>query len=199
MRVRKSVLITLLLGLLTAGMTSAQIRPTPAPPIIGAKSYLMIDSETGHVMATHQADELLYQASLTKLMTTYVVFHALKRQEIQLNDTITVSEKAWRTPGSRMFIEVGKQVSIKDLVLGMIVQSGNDASVALAEQVAGSESVFAELMNQYAQSLGMATSHFVNSTVALTDFDKSVYNTRPSPSLAGFTCAFVNQYCSHFY
>ena len=145
-------------------MASAQIRPTPAPPIIGAKSYLMIDSETGHVLATHQADERLAPASLTKLMTTYVVFHALKRQQIQLSDSVTVSEKAWRTPGSRMFIEVGKQVSIEDLVLGMIVQSGNDASVALAEHVAGSESVFAELMNQYAQSLGMASSHFVNST-----------------------------------
>ena len=164
MRVRISLQITLLLSLLAAGMTSAQIRPTPAPPIIGAKSYLMIDSQTGHVLATHQADERLAPASLTKLMTTYVVFKALKRQQIALSDAVTVSEKAWRTPGSRMFIEVGKQVSIEDLVLGMIVQSGNDASVALAEHVAGTESVFAELMNQYAQGIGMASSHFMNST-----------------------------------
>ena len=164
MRVRKSVLISFLLSLLVTSVASAQIRPTPAPPIIGAKSYLMIDGETGHVLATHQADERLAPASLTKLMTAYVVFQALKRQQIQLTDSVTVSEKAWRTPGSRMFIEVGKQVSIQDLLLGMIVQSGNDASVALAEQVAGDESVFAELMNQYAQSVGMASSHFMNAT-----------------------------------
>jgi D-alanyl-D-alanine carboxypeptidase (penicillin-binding protein 5/6) len=164
MRVRNSVLISFLLSLLVTSIASAQIRPTPAPPIIGAKSYLMIDGETGHVLATHQADERLAPASLTKLMTAYVVFQALKRQQIQLTDSVTVSEKAWRTPGSRMFIEVGKQVSIQDLLLGMIVQSGNDASVALAEQVAGDESVFAELMNQYAQSVGMASSHFMNAT-----------------------------------
>ncbi len=164
MRVRNFILISVFLSLLSSGIVSAQIRPTPAPPIIGAKSYLMIDGETEHVLAMHQADERLPPASLTKLMTAYVVFQALKRQQIQLTDTVTVSEKAWRTPGSRMFIEVGKQVSIQDLLLGMIVQSGNDASVALAEQVAGDESVFAELMNQYAQSVGMASSHFMNAT-----------------------------------
>ena len=165
MRVRKSLLASVvLLGLLTSAVVNAQIRPTPAPPIIGAKSYLMIDHETGHVLASHEPDERLAPASLTKLMTTYVVFQALKRQQIQLSDQVTVSEKAWRTPGSRMFIEVGKQVSVQDLLLGMIVQSGNDASVALAEQIAGAESVFAELMNQYAQSVGMASSHFVNAT-----------------------------------
>jgi serine-type D-Ala-D-Ala carboxypeptidase (penicillin-binding protein 5/6) len=164
MRVRNFILNSVFLSLLATGLASAQARPTPAPPIIGAKSYLMIDGETGHVLAMHQPDERLAPASLTKLMTAYVVFHSLKRQQIQLTDTVTVSEKAWRTPGSRMFIEVGKQVSIQDLLLGMIVQSGNDASVALAEQVAGDESVFAELMNQYAQSVGMASSHFMNAT-----------------------------------
>ena len=165
MRVRNYFLASLfLLSLLTAAVSSAQLRPTPAPPIIGAKSYLMIDSQTGHTLAEHQADERLAPASLTKLMTTYVVFHALQQQQIQLTDQITVSEKAWRTPGSRMFIEVGTQVAIKDLLLGMIVSSGNDASVALAEHVAGTEAVFADLMNQYGQSIGMASSHFMNST-----------------------------------
>jgi D-alanyl-D-alanine carboxypeptidase (penicillin-binding protein 5/6) len=165
MRASSSLLILcLFLCLLGASIASAQLRPTPAPPIIGAKSYLMIDSRTGSVLATHQADDRLAPASLTKLMTAYVVFHALNRQQIQLADGVTISEKAWRTPGSRMFIEVGKQVSVQDLVLGMIVQSGNDASVALAEQIAGTESVFAELMNQYAQQIGMASSHFMNST-----------------------------------
>jgi len=164
MRVCNFILISVFLSLLSSGIAFAQARPTPAPPIIGAKSYLMIDGETGHVLAMHQADERLAPASLTKLMTAYVVFQALKRQQIQLTDSVTVSEKAWRTPGSRMFIEVGTQVSIQDLLLGMIVQSGNDASVALAEQVAGDESVFAELMNQYAQTVGMASSHFMNAT-----------------------------------
>ncbi len=165
MRARHYFLFTFfLLSLLAAGVSAAQLRPTPAPPIIGAKSYLMIDSRTGHTLATHQAGERLAPASLTKLMTAYAVFHALQREQVQLSDAVTVSEKAWRTPGSRMFIEVGKQVSIQDLLLGMIVQSGNDASVALAEQVAGTESVFADLMNQYAQSIGMASSHFMNAT-----------------------------------
>jgi D-alanyl-D-alanine carboxypeptidase (penicillin-binding protein 5/6) len=165
MRARNYCLFSFLaLNLLLAGVSAAQLRPTPAPPIVGAKSYLMIDSQTEHVLAEHQADERLAPASLTKLMTTYVVFHALKDQQIQLSDEVTVSEKAWRTQGSRMFIEVGTQVSIEDLLLGMIVQSGNDASVALAEHVAGAESVFADLMNQYAQSIGMASSHFKNAT-----------------------------------
>ncbi len=165
MRARNSFLFSfLLLSLLAAGVSTAQLRPIPAPPIIGAKSYLMIDSQTGHVLASHQANDRLAPASLTKLMTAYVVFHALEQQQIQLSDNVTVSEKAWRTPGSRMFIEVGKQVSIQNLLLGMIVQSGNDASVALAEKVAGTESVFADLMNQYAQTIGMASSHFMNST-----------------------------------
>jgi D-alanyl-D-alanine carboxypeptidase (penicillin-binding protein 5/6) len=97
-------------------------------------------------------------------MTTYVVFSALQRGQITLDEAVTVSEKAWRTEGSRMFIEVGTRVTVKDLLLGMIVQSGNDASVALAEHIAGSESVFAEMMNQHAAALGMHSSHFRNAT-----------------------------------
>ena len=158
----KTLILVLLVLPFTAG--ASEFRPIPAPPVIGAKSYLMIDGTTGHVLASHQADERLAPASLTKLMTAYVVFQALERQQISLEDPVTVSEKAWRTGGSRMFIEVGSQVSVRDLLLGMIVQSGNDASVALAEHVAGDEAVFAELMNQYAQALGMVSSHFQNST-----------------------------------
>lgn len=143
---------------------AAEPRPTPAPPVVGAKSYLLIDSKSGHELASLEPDSRLAPASLTKLMTAYVIFHALQDELIRLEDIVTVSEKAWRTPGSRMFIEVGKQVSVKDLMLGMIVQSGNDASVALAEHVAGSESVFSELMNQQARALGMLSSSFVNTT-----------------------------------
>ncbi len=139
-------------------------RPVPAPPLIGATSYFMIDSKTGRELASLQPDTPVPPASLTKLMTAYVVFNAIKDNQIRLDEEVTISEKAWRTPGSRMFIEVGKRVSVQELLLGMIVQSGNDASVALAEYVAGSESVFAELMNQYASSISMHSSHFVNAT-----------------------------------
>jgi len=138
--------------------------PTPAAPIIGAKSYLVIDSKTGHEIAALDADAPLAPASLTKIMTAYVVFSALKQGQVTLDEEVTVSEKAWRTEGSRMFIEVGTRVTVQDLLLGMIVQSGNDASVALAEHVAGSESVFAEMMNQQAAAIGMLSSHFRNST-----------------------------------
>jgi D-alanyl-D-alanine carboxypeptidase (penicillin-binding protein 5/6) len=138
--------------------------PTPAAPIIGAKSYLVIDSKTGYEIAALNADAPLAPASLTKIMTTYVVFSALTQGQITLDEEVTVSEKAWRTEGSRMFIEVGTRVSVQDLLFGMIIQSGNDASVALAEHIAGSESVFAEMMNQHAAAIGMHSSHFRNAT-----------------------------------
>jgi len=147
-----------------AAAHTAEPMPAPAPPIIGAKSYLVIDAQTGQELASLNPDTGLAPASLTKLMTTYVVFSALKQGQIRLEDEVTVSEKAWRTEGSRMFIEVGTRVSIENLLLGMIVQSGNDASVALAEHIAGTESVFAELMNQNAAKLGMHSSHFRNAT-----------------------------------
>lgn len=138
--------------------------PVPAPPIIGAKSYIVIDGKTGHELASLNPHEALAPASLTKLMTTYVVFDALKKGQISLEDEVTISEKAWRMEGSRMFVEVGSRVAIKDLLMGMIVQSGNDASVALAEHVAGTEGVFAELMNQHAARLGLRSTHFLNAT-----------------------------------
>lgn len=150
--------------LLHLSVSYAVPMPTPAAPTIGAKSYLVIDSKTGHEIAALNADEALAPASLTKIMTTYVVFSALKQGHITLQEEVTVSEKAWRTEGSRMFIEVGTRVTVEDLLLGMIVQSGNDASVALAEHVAGNESVFAEMMNQHAAALGMISSHFRNAT-----------------------------------
>ncbi len=149
---------------LAVSVCAAQVMPAPAPPIIGAKSYLVIDSTTGQELASLDPDIPLAPASLTKIMTTYVVFHALKQGQVKLEDEVTISEKAWRTEGSRMFVEVGTRVTIEDLLMGMIVQSGNDASVALAEHIAGTESVFAELMNQYAEKLGMQSSHFKNAT-----------------------------------
>jgi D-alanyl-D-alanine carboxypeptidase (penicillin-binding protein 5/6) len=142
----------------------ADVMPTPAAPIIGAKSYFVIDAQTGHEIAALEADNPLAPASLTKIMTTYVVFSALRQGQITLEEEVTISEKAWRTPGSRMFIEVGTRVTVQNLLMGMIVQSGNDASVALAEHIAGSESVFAEMMNQHAAALGMYSSQFKNAT-----------------------------------
>lgn len=163
----KFCIALLSLCLLSAGAPNvafAQDAPVPQPPIIGAKSYLLIDGSTGAELASLKPDERLAPASLTKLMTAYVVFQALAEGQISLDDEVTVSEKAWRTQGSRMFIEVGTRVRVEDLVLGMIVQSGNDASVALAEHVAGSESVFVQVMNQNAARLGMAGSSFMNTT-----------------------------------
>ena len=145
-------------------LTKAATLPVPAPPVIGAKSYMLLDGNSGYELAAHEPDVQLAPASLTKIMSAYAIFKALDEGQITLEDEVTVSEKAWRTPGSRMFIEVGKRVAVKDLVMGMIVQSGNDASVALAEHVAGTESVFAEVMNRYAIELGMNDSHFMNAT-----------------------------------
>ena len=161
MRVRLLALIALFFAV---SSSAADLRPVPAPPIIGATSYLVIDGRTAHEIAALEPDKPVAPASLTKLMAAYVVFKTLREEQIALGDEVTVSEKAWRAEGSRMFIEVGKRVSVEDLLLGMIVQSGNDASIALAEHVAGSETVFAEMMNQYAQALGMLSSNFVNAT-----------------------------------
>lgn len=146
------------------GSALAQDIPIPDAPVIGAKSYYVVASKTGRELASLEPDRKLAPASLTKLMTAYVVFKSLDEGQITLEEEVTVSEKAWRTPGSRMFIEVGTRVKVGDLIKGVIVQSGNDASVALAEHIAGTESVFAEVMNRYAAALGMHNSHFTNAT-----------------------------------
>ena len=159
---RLSTLLPILLVL--AQTATAAGLPIPAPPKIDAKSYILQDLHSGRVLAQSNADTAAPPASLAKLMTAYVVFRDLRAGNIQLQDHVTVSEKAWRTKGSRMFIEVNKQVSVEDLLQGMIIQSGNDASVALAEHVAGSEEAFAQLMNNHSRRLGMTNSHFTNST-----------------------------------
>lgn len=138
--------------------------PLPAPPEVAASGYLLLDFHSGKVLAERNSEKRLEPASLTKIMTAYTIFRELQQGNINLQDTVLISEKAWRTPGSRMFIEVGKRVKMLDLIKGMIIQSGNDACVALAEHIAGSESTFAELMNNHAKRLGMTNTHFVNST-----------------------------------
>jgi D-alanyl-D-alanine carboxypeptidase (penicillin-binding protein 5/6) len=136
--------------------------PIPDPPQLAAKSYLLIEHNSGRVLAESNADERLEPASLTKILTAYVVFRELSAGNVKLSDKVLISEKAWRTGGSKMFVEVGERVSVEDLLKGMIIQSGNDASVALAEHIAGSEAAFAELMNTHARRLGMTNSHFAN-------------------------------------
>lgn len=136
----------------------------PSPPSLAASSWLLMDADTGKVLVSHNADERLPPASLTKLMTAYLVEHELSRGNIDRDDQVLVSEKAWRTGGSRMFIQEGSQVSVDQLLQGVIIQSGNDASVALAEHIAGGESAFADLMNQQADRMGMVNTHFANAT-----------------------------------
>ncbi|MEO5343130.1 MAG: D-alanyl-D-alanine carboxypeptidase [Gammaproteobacteria bacterium SHHR-1] len=136
----------------------------PAAPQIKAEGYILVDFASGNVLAELEADKRLEPASLTKIMTAYVVFRELQQGRLALTDKVRVSEKAYRMTGSRMFIEINSEVSVEDLLRGMIIQSGNDASVALAERVAGSEEIFAQMMNQQAQRLGMSQTHFTNST-----------------------------------
>jgi len=136
----------------------------PGAPQVDARSYILVDYQTDKVLAASNPTERMEPASLTKLMTAYIVFHELSIGKLKLEDMVTVSEHAWRSEGSRTFIELGKPVSVNDLILGMIVQSGNDATIALAERVAGTEDTFAQLMNSTAKSLDMVGSHFENSS-----------------------------------
>jgi D-alanyl-D-alanine carboxypeptidase (penicillin-binding protein 5/6) len=151
------------LGLTVVGAAAAQQGPLPEPPRIEAGSYVLLDYATGDVLAAGNPDAQLGPASLTKLMTAYIVFDAVEAGLVALDEQVYVSERAWRMRGSRMFIEVDTHVSVGDLLQGLIVQSGNDASVALAEHLAGSEEAFVEIMNEYAARLGMANTVFKNS------------------------------------
>ena len=162
MRMNKFIIV--LLQLVFCHSLNAGVVVVPAPPAIKASSYLIMDFDSGQILVAENIDERLPPASLTKIMTAYVAASELAENHITLDDVITVSEKAWRMTGSRMFIEVNKQVSVRELLDGIIIQSGNDASVAMAEHISGDESVFAELMNQHAKQLGMFNTHFVNAT-----------------------------------
>jgi D-alanyl-D-alanine carboxypeptidase (penicillin-binding protein 5/6) len=154
--------IILLLALLVSLAAHAQL--APQPPTVAAKSWLLLDAASGQVLASYNPDTKAEPASLTKLMTAYLVFAALKQKTLKPDQVVPVSTKAWKTGGSRTFIEPEKPVTVEELLNGMIVQSGNDASVALAEAVAGSEEVFAQMMTREAQRLGLKNSSFTNST-----------------------------------
>ncbi|OEH48419.1 D-alanyl-D-alanine carboxypeptidase DacC [Legionella parisiensis] len=137
---------------------------TPAPPILNAKAYILIDVYSGKIIAEKNSEERLPPASLTKMMTLYVLSNALHHEQIHLTDNVRVSRDAWKIGGSRMFIKEGQQVPVEDLLKGIIVDSGNDACIAMAEHVGGTENSFTDLMNQQAQNLGMKNSHFTDST-----------------------------------
>lgn len=146
--------------LTAAGM----ITPNPTAPSIAGTAHILQDYDSGHILMSENADERMPPASITKLMTSYVVSQEIHDGNIKLDDEVLISEKAWRMIGSRSFIEVNTKVTVEALLRGMIVQSGNDAAVALAEHVAGSEEVFAQMMNQYAQKLGMVNTNYENAT-----------------------------------
>src|SRR5579863_6048106 len=146
-----------------AASAAASAAPIPTPPALDARAYILVDYQSARVLAQSHADERAEPASLTKLMTAYVVFKALAENRLKVTDLVTISEHAWRAEGSRTFVQVGTQIPVDILIKGMIVQSGNDATIALAEKVGGTESAFAQMMNEYAQRLGMKGSHFENS------------------------------------
>jgi len=145
-------------------LSFVQAAIVPAPPKVNASSFLVLDYDSGRHLVSENIDERVEPASLTKMMTVYIISSELADGNISMGDKVKISERAWRMTGSRMFIEADKEVTVEDLLKGIIVQSGNDASMALAEYVSGSEEVFAEVMNQYALALGMSGTHFVNST-----------------------------------
>jgi len=153
-----------LTGLTAAVAQGAEGPQIPAPPAISARAYMLVDHTSGQTLASLNENQRLDPASITKLMTAYAVFRSIRSKRIGLEDPVTISETAWRTGGSRSFIDLGSQVPVSVLLQGMIIQSGNDASVALAEHVAGSESAFADLMNQYAKELGMTNTSYRNAT-----------------------------------
>ena len=146
-----------------AAVAAPAAAPVPAPPAVTARAYILVDHFSGRVLAAERADDRAEPASLTKLMTAYVVFKALQEGRLKLTDEVTISEHAWRAEGSRTFVQVGTQIPVDILIKGMIVQSGNDATIALAERVGGTEAAFAQMMNEYARRLGMKGSNFENS------------------------------------
>lgn len=144
--------------------TNAPRAMIPAAPKLGAKAWILIDAATGSVITSHNSDKRLPPASLTKMMTAFVATREIKAGRMKDDDSVSISENAWRTGGSRMFLDPGSSVSVHDLLSGVIIDSGNDASVALAEHVAGSEGAFVGMMNSTASVFGMSNTHFVNST-----------------------------------
>lgn len=159
-----SLFTLVLTAFLWVNTANAAPRMIPSPPSLAASSWLLIDANSGHVIVEHNADQTLPPASLTKMMTSYIADEQIASGNITLEDEVLISEKAWRKGGSKMYIRVGTRVRLEDLLRGIIIQSGNDASIAVAEHIAGSEEAFADLMNKHAISLGMHNTQFQNAT-----------------------------------
>lgn len=185
--------LTIALFLTVASTVQAVPSIIPSPPKLAATGYVLMDYQSGQVVADYNADQRMEPASLTKMMTAYVVSHELQSGHIALTDMVRISEKAWRMPGSRMFIEVGTEVSVEQLLKGLIIQSGNDASVALAEHVAGSEDTFVPLMNAHAKTLGLNGTHFANST----GLPHPEHYTTPH-DMARLAAAIIRDYPDHY-
>lgn len=160
----KTVFVLLVLFNLFALSAATQASPVPSPPKLPAESFLLVDFNSGRVLAEKNINKKVEPASITKMMTAYVVYKEIEAGRLSLDEEVSISKKAWKMKGSKMFIEVGKKVTVDKLLKGLIIQSGNDATVALAEHIAGSEATFADYMNQYAQELGMQDTNFVNAT-----------------------------------
>ncbi|MCB1646673.1 MAG: D-alanyl-D-alanine carboxypeptidase [Pseudomonadales bacterium] len=165
----------------------------PAPPQLAASGYLLLDASTGKVLVEHNSRQRLPPASLTKIMTSYIISEEMDRGRLSEDDEVEISVKAWRMGGSRMFIREGTRVKVGDLLRGIVIQSGNDASVAMAEHIAGSEDQFADMMNQHAMRLGMTDTHFVNATGWPSE---DHYTT--ARDLATLTIALINDHPTHY-
>ena len=178
---------------LAAAGSSAASEIVPDAPPISARSYVLMDADTGWTIAERDSDLALPPASLTKIMTSYVAASELASGRIALDDEVPISVKAWRTGGSKMFVREGTTVKLEDLLRGIVIQSGNDASVAVAEYIGGEEDGFANMMNAHAQSLGMTSSHFVNATGLPGDGHES-----SARDLAVLSAALVARYPDHY-
>jgi len=198
------VLASALLAAAPATVNSQQPQPNqaqavaqivPRAPEIAASSYILMDAVTGKVIVEQNADVQLPPASLTKIMTAYIAEVEIDNGNMSLDDEVHISEKAWRTQGSKMFVDVESKVRVEDILRGIIIQSGNDASVAMAEHLAGSEEAFADMMNQHAQRLGMTNTHFMNSSGLDTE---EAYNIMSARDLAILARATIMEHPTHY-
>ena len=189
----KKLAFLIVLGLFVNTASAARPLIIPAPPQLAATAYLLIDANTGKVLVEHNTDEQLPPASLTKMMTSYIVSGEIHGGNLREDELVNISVRAWKMGGSKMFVREGTQVPVKDLLRGVIIQSGNDASVALAEHLAGSEEAFADVMNQQAALLGMNNTHFKNATGWPVEGHLTT-----AADLATLAQALVNDYPDHY-
>ena len=188
-----SAMVTFVVLMTGSGASAQSIMPRP--PEIAGSSYILIDATTGHVIMEQNSEEALPPASLTKMMTAYIAEVEIDNGNMSYDDMAFISEKAWRTQGSKTFVDVNSRVRVEDLLRGIIIQSGNDASVAMAEHIAGSEEAFADLMNQHARALGMDDSYFVNSSGLDDDGNTNLMSARDLATLARAT---IVEHPSHY-